>query len=95
MRYQWLCRAADQGHPSAQYEVGRLLQTGEEIRTNVISAYVWYRLAEENGNTNGGDSAAELLRIMTEEQAEKAERLISEWRPGQCKRDLILDTTGS
>jgi len=38
-------RAADRGHPDAQYELGHMYETGEGVRANPFKAAEWYKLA--------------------------------------------------
>jgi hypothetical protein len=88
-RLNWLCRAADLGHPDAQNRFGLLHQHGKEgVRQDAMRAYMWYRLAASNGNYTATAEAQALLENMTAGQAMEAEVLLQKWKPGQCEREL-------
>jgi len=54
---KWWKKAAEQGQPSAQYNLAQALQDGKEVSQDLIEAYKWYSLAAE-----GGDRDAAALR---------------------------------
>ena len=82
----YLCRAADQGHPNAQIEVGRHFAQGNYgIQKDFRRAYVWYSLA----SNSGFDTHLKLLvQDMTPKQINDAKRMLADWKPGQCEEDL-------
>lgn len=47
----WLYKAAEAGHPVAQFDLGELFYTGEngEVSRNPAHAFEWYRLAARSG----------------------------------------------
>jgi uncharacterized protein len=58
----WLIKAADEGNPSAQAELGDLYYTGLEMKEDYEKAFHWYSKAAEGGNP----SALYSLGIMHE-----------------------------
>ena len=88
-RLTWLCRAADQGHPDAQYRLGVLYRYGsEEVQKDTKLAYMWFRLAELNKHDTATNDAQTTLEELTAGQALEAELQLKQWQPGQCERDL-------
>jgi len=93
-RLSWLCRAADQGHPDAQYRLGLLHQYGKEgITQDPVQAYMWYRLAAANGHHPAAVEAQALLEKLTAGQAMEAEVFLLKWAPGQCALGLVSGDT--
>jgi TPR repeat protein len=45
----WYRKAAEQGHPPAEYDLGRMLADGRGVRKNEAEAEVWFRRAAEKG----------------------------------------------
>jgi hypothetical protein len=86
--WQWLCRAADQGHETAQTVLAHRLWYGFQSRGNRARAFMWNRLAE----TAGSESAASLVRDrrgkLTSAQIAEAEQMVKDWEPGQCEAAL-------
>lgn len=86
----WFCRAAVQGHPLAQYELGRLYElysvkwrprTGTQ---DVIQSHMWYSLAAEQGNHMAALNKATLEQEMSQRTIAAAQRLKSQWRQKAC-----------
>lgn len=48
---KWYRRAAEQGHPGAQYALAELLLEGWHVNPDPIAAVEWFGLAAEKGNT--------------------------------------------
>ncbi|MGD0569220.1 MAG: tetratricopeptide repeat protein [Candidatus Sulfotelmatobacter sp.] len=55
----WYRRAAAQGHPGAQLELGFKYQLGEGVQLDNFRAYEWFEKAAEGGNAFGAQSIAE------------------------------------
>lgn len=90
-RFEWLCRSADQGHLDARYRIGILYEHGSEaLPSDYVRAYQWYMMAAEVGAYWAGRAAERIKEKLTPEQMAQAERLISEWRPGQCSLELKI-----
>lgn len=83
---KWLCRAAEEGHPRAQYRVAYLYENGEAgVAKDTIRAYVWYR---KSGNQL---AYQRVLRDLTGDDQVSAEILRETWSSGQCERDFLVD----
>lgn len=48
---EWFTLAAKQGHPNAQYQLGKLYYTGEGVEQSYKEAVVWYEKAAEQGHS--------------------------------------------
>ncbi len=48
---KWLYKAAEAGHPVAQFDLGEIFYTGEngDVSRNAAHAFEWYRLAARSG----------------------------------------------
>lgn len=96
IRWVWLCRAADQGHTHAQAELGRAYKLGlAPGGQDVTHAYMWYSLAAQSAS--GGSYEWKRLAVrmlMTADQIAEAERMLADWKPGQCERDLDVTNVG-
>ncbi len=60
---EWFEKAAQAGHPDAQYNLGVMYENGESVKKDYVTAYKWLYLAKENGNTN----AKKRMQAMAEE----------------------------
>ena len=49
LSYKWYRRAAEQGHPAAQYALGVKYFKGQGVSTDYVSAYVWMDVATRRG----------------------------------------------
>ena len=81
----WLCRAADHGHPTARYELGKYFA---ESRRNVSRALMWYGLSASTGSNVAVGEARALAMTATNNEIRLAESLISSWQPGQCEKEM-------
>jgi len=115
--YQWLCRAADQGHTQARMELGYLYRSGISGFTQDYShAYMWYRLAGLGAHSGAVESAmkkiekdptscakgqtcfiaheiVQLQNVLHSDGVSEVERLLEQWQPGQCERELATART--
>ena len=55
-------RAAEQGNPVAQSNLGALLQNGEDVARDDAQAVQWYRLAAHQGKANAQSNLGNMLR---------------------------------
>jgi len=46
----WIARAAEQGHPLAQFDLGELYRTGRGVAADPARAVEWFRRAAQQGN---------------------------------------------
>ena len=80
-----LRKAAEQGHPGAQYNLGNMYNNSEGVPQDYVQAHKWVNLAASR--TTG--EVAENSRILRDKLAEKmtasqiaeAQRLAREWQP--------------
>ena len=104
--YKWLCLAAHQSHPIAQHKIGSIYQQRDHpyyqqsdlsADEDLVRAYLWYKLAENNGfqkeaftyiRANGAWRCKQFKNhrewvksLMTPVQTSHAERLVAEWKP--------------
>lgn len=49
----WYLQAAEQGHSTAQNNLGQCYENGTGVETDIREAIKWYRLSAENGNSYG------------------------------------------
>ena len=91
---RWLCKSADQGNQNARHILGSIYEHDEHIwvdryfvRQDYQLAYMWYSL--------GGQRDGEMLnsfadRHLTTAELSEAKKMLEDWQPGQCERDLGL-----
>jgi len=83
------CPNADSGQADAQKHIGDLHYLGTHgIKRDLILAYVWYSLAATGGNTEATRQLYSLIDELSPDQSDEAVRLLLDWEPGQCERDL-------
>lgn len=78
---EWLQKAAAQGYDVAQFNLGRMYAMGQGVPKDWVLAYAWVNLAA----AQGGEAAKKIrdsIRLSSAQRAE-AERLSSNWKPGQ------------
>ena len=88
----WWRKAANQGHPSAQYNLGLMYLGREKIAVDRVQAYLWFDLAATTYGSRIAQGAVigeardeaismrnEVSRMMTYQQRKEAERLVREW----------------
>lgn len=102
--FGWLCRAANQKYPSAQYAVGNWYrQQGESASVRAATfrpddrvAFMWYSLAVSNGETLAAATRRKLTAHMTPAEIAEAERLAAEWTPDptSCEIEAARATGG-
>ena len=84
------CPNADLGHADAQKRIGDLLYHGKYgLNRNLVRAHVWYTLAVNNGNGDAAEMRKQVASYLSPEEIQEANRLLEEWKPGQCKGDLM------
>jgi TPR repeat protein len=47
---KWWRKAAEQGQPSAQFNLGQTLLEGKSVTKDLVEAYKWFSLAAEQGD---------------------------------------------
>jgi len=88
----WLCKSADSGDQEARIILKQIYEYGGYpwIKEGIVErdfrlAYVWYALSGVDLS-----SRQTYLNYLTSEERLDAEKMLEDWRPGQCERDLGL-----
>jgi len=61
---QWYVKAADQGMPTAQFALGKLLMEGKGVMQDDAAALQWLSLAHVNGSKRAEDYIKHLIKRM-------------------------------
>jgi len=89
-KLKWLCRAADQGQRNAQKELADLYREGcGVINQDLARAYVWFSLALQGDVGEYRSNLDSVIKFMSQAQLNEAEHMLTNWKPGQCERDLV------
>ena len=72
-------RAADAGHPGAQFHLGLMYATGEEIPLDLVLAHKWLNLAATRGSGDATTLRAEITSEMSRKDVMTAQRLARDW----------------
>ncbi len=90
----WVCRAANNGLARAQTHMGHWYNEDRkqedlwpfiDIRPDNREAFVWYSLAEANGNIFASNFRNNLeSESMSSDEIAKARNLLSRWKPAYC-----------
>lgn len=72
-------RAADAGHPGAQFHLGLMYATGEELPQDLVLAHKWLNLAATRGSSDATTLRAELTQEMSSKDVMTAQRLARDW----------------
>jgi hypothetical protein len=87
-----LCTAADLGDVTSRDELGRIYFVGSRgVKRDLKLAFMWYRLAESVSGPSRipGKIMQGFCDKMTPEQRVIAVKLLREWKPGKCEKDLL------
>jgi hypothetical protein len=78
---KWLRKAADQGNPGAQLELGIVLaEGGDGLSQDYAAAYFWFSIAADN-NVNTAPAARDVAaKHLTAEQIHAVSKRIEEWK---------------
>jgi TPR repeat protein len=106
--WEWLCKAADQGYVKAQVEIAHWHRTttwefGQPDRLEWLReagihaddqiAYLWYTIAAREDDNRLRTRNNLFYGKLTEEGIIEAKDMVRNWKPGQCQRDLVTDTS--
>jgi TPR repeat protein len=78
---EWWQKAAAQGYAKAQGVLGWMYHDGEGVPKDRVLAYAWFNLAAAQGK-EPAKKIRDLITLSSAQRAE-AERLSSNWKPGQ------------
>ncbi len=76
----WYRKAAEQGHPFAQLQLGACYLNGLGVPQDYVRAHMWLNLAASQGNQDAAEARESLTKDMTREQVAEAQRLAREWK---------------
>ena len=86
---EWIERAAEQGNPQAQHEIGKMYWDGAGLRPNKVTGHMWMGLAVESltgvESQNWIELSIEILSemagAMSPDEVQEANKLRMEWSP--------------
>jgi hypothetical protein len=81
---EWVQKAAAQGVAMAQNNLGSMYHDGDGVPKDLVLAYAWANLAAAQGEERA-KKLRDLISLSSAQRAE-AERLSSNWKPGQVLR---------
>ncbi len=74
------CRVkAEQGHVTAQYNLGVMYRDGRGVRKDYVMAHMYFNIAAVSGNKGAIKNRGIVEKDMTSSQIEKAQDLALEW----------------
>lgn len=72
--------AATLGNGKAMYMLGVMCRDGVGVPASNVRAYMWFSLAEEQGNAKGRDCRNTLDTVLAEVDVKRASKLADRWR---------------
>jgi TPR repeat protein len=72
--------SAEQGWADAQNQLGQIYFQGAAVVKDVVRSYMWFSIAEQNGDSTGQRFIAVLEEVMDKAQVEQAKTLVREWQ---------------
>jgi hypothetical protein len=97
--WKWLCKIANESNGEAQTQVGywqrtSVWQLSGDDRINSLEdigikpdnrvAYMWYTLADSNGDSTSNAQREYIIADMTPDEIVQAEQMVRDWKPGDC-----------
>ncbi|MDD9922136.1 MAG: tetratricopeptide repeat protein [Boseongicola sp.] len=80
--FEWYLRSSLKGHPGAQSGLGWYYELGLGMPApDLVRAYLWYGLSSIGGDPDAVDSLEEIQRRMTQEEIDRAQVLINDYKP--------------
>ncbi len=76
---KYFLAAAVQGHVAAQRDLGVLFTNRTDIPPNNVIAYMWFGIAERNGDKIAINPKSLVSAMMMSEEIAEAEKMIEEW----------------
>jgi TPR repeat protein len=77
----WLKQAADQGDPTAQFNLGVLYSSGRGVPKDPVQAYMWTDLAASSGDPSSLKLLTSLRTTTTPAQIAEAQQQERLWKP--------------
>ena len=75
---KWYTKAAEQGHASAQGNLGVMYANGEGVLQDNVYAHMWFNIASSNGSENNRKNRDVVAEKMTPAQLAEAQKLARE-----------------
>ncbi len=91
---QWLRKAAMQGLPQSQQQLGAMLKQGQGVTLDRAEAYVWLTLSAHAGNSVVSSDLAPLEAELSASQLAAAKARAAELEPGVTRVVLAKGCTG-
>jgi len=79
-------KAAEQGDPGAQANLGALYKAGIGVPRDWIQAYKWYKLSHQDGAIDRRRLLSELAAAMSHSDVAEAERMANVWQQTHNER---------
>ena len=80
---KWFRQAAESGLADAQYNLGSMYANGDGVAESYPKAHFWFGLAAQQGDEDAAQSREIILRRMTPQQIQEAERLLRQFQARQ------------
>ena len=77
----WYRKAAEQGHASAQNNLGLMYGKGQGVTQDYVQAHMWWNLAAAKGDTDAVKNRDLIAAKLTPAQIAEAQKLAREWKP--------------
>jgi hypothetical protein len=77
---RWYRKAAEQGYPVAQSNLGSMYALGKGVKQDYVQAYMWFNIAAEHGDANARKNLDLAAKQMTADQIAKAQKLAQGWK---------------
>ena len=74
----WWTKAAEQGNPRAQFQLGLMYSYGVGVLEDFIKSYAWFNLAALQGDDIATRKRDTVLEMMTPKQIEGGQRFFRE-----------------
>jgi uncharacterized protein len=85
---EWFGKAANQGLPQAQQQLGELLRQGQGVNSDKFEAYVWLLISFDAGNTKVATNLEQLEAELGSNQVERAKSAARE-RESSVTRSVV------
>jgi hypothetical protein len=80
--FEWYLRSSLKGHPGAQSGLGWYYELGLGMPApDLVRAYLWYGLSTIGGDPDAAISLEEIQKKMTQDEIDRAEVLINDYKP--------------
>ena len=90
-----MMKQAESGNPEAQYQLGKLYYSGENVKKNYRVAFEWYKKAAESGHVLAQRMVAEML-LEGSQEIKKNRKLAFYWMQCAAMQDdtIALERLG-